>query len=708
MSTFAYSIKCNLALTVSLLLLSGFFIDASAQPVTINEAGRIVYETPQLQQTDGEVTYQLAPDNHKVLIKSTGPFTMRGNGFLKLDSGYLAMETFEEAKPTTLRFYDQHGNLSLERSYPATVQLQLSPDHRAVGFFDGRNLIHLNLETGREQSYPGTRFFALRDNAPPVFALPEELTLHIDDSTIPLPALPRALEVRNNDVYVFTRHSLYRIADNGLDEILNLPGTYFDHHFEAQGNLFLSVRNSTEYQTTHELIQVSENGTTGLLQQVQNSRPDGEYFESIRCPLNFHESEYAITIGNTYGQIQQYGNHNSAYLHPGIDILGNPGTPVYAVRDGVVKAVLTISNGGENDIYWRVAIANEDTNEESAGYLYAHLRLSTITVTEGDSVKAGEKIGELISWPAYNFTHIHFARIKDEGAVWNGFWWTMKNVLRDLDGAVDDHLPVFETVHAGNPFLFMSETGSVLPTDNVRGDVKIISKVYDRINSHWQVDVDSLRYRIIPAENPDTPVKERTAIVFDFSLDTYFSSSYDWSVLTSVYSREEPYYSIGNYQSRAFYHILTNNSVNGNFGEAPSASYFDTTELEDGDYILEVTAINAMGGKTTESMSFTITNHTETDTGPGEEKPEQVSLTQNYPNPFNSGTVIEYSVTNTGPVTIHLYNVSGQRVDTIVDTVLPPGTYEVQYDAAHLATGIYFYTLRAGSQQITRSMMLVK
>ncbi len=91
-----------------------------------------------------------------------------------------------------------------------------------------------------------------------------------------------------------------------------------------------------------------------------------------------------------------------------------------------------------------------------------------------------------------------------------------------------------------------------------------------------------------------------------------------------------------------------------------------------------------------------------------EEKPEAFALHQNYPNPFNPETTIQYSVGQTGPVTITIYNVMGQKVAELVNTTKTAGTYQVSWNATGQASGIYYYRLTAPEQSFTRQMTLIK
>jgi hypothetical protein len=84
------------------------------------------------------------------------------------------------------------------------------------------------------------------------------------------------------------------------------------------------------------------------------------------------------------------------------------------------------------------------------------------------------------------------------------------------------------------------------------------------------------------------------------------------------------------------------------------------------------------------------------------------SLAQNYPNPFNPTTSISYSIAERSAVSLKVYDVLGNEVATLVNTTQDVGAYDVNFDASNLASGLYLYTLKAGSFTSTKKMMLLK
>ena len=84
------------------------------------------------------------------------------------------------------------------------------------------------------------------------------------------------------------------------------------------------------------------------------------------------------------------------------------------------------------------------------------------------------------------------------------------------------------------------------------------------------------------------------------------------------------------------------------------------------------------------------------------------NLSQNYPNPFNPSTRIQYAVSSMQFVTIKVYDVLGREVATLVNEEKQRGFYEVEFNASNLSSGIYFYTLTAGSFNQTKKLILLK
>jgi PKD repeat protein len=87
--------------------------------------------------------------------------------------------------------------------------------------------------------------------------------------------------------------------------------------------------------------------------------------------------------------------------------------------------------------------------------------------------------------------------------------------------------------------------------------------------------------------------------------------------------------------------------------------------------------------------------------------PEGFSLSNN-PNPFNPTTTLYFDLPHDSHVKLEIYNILGQRVETLVDQYLPAGSYSYEWNGSTMASGIYLYSLTTDSGVYTRKMTLMK
>ena len=91
-----------------------------------------------------------------------------------------------------------------------------------------------------------------------------------------------------------------------------------------------------------------------------------------------------------------------------------------------------------------------------------------------------------------------------------------------------------------------------------------------------------------------------------------------------------------------------------------------------------------------------------------EEIPETFKLEQNYPNPFNPQTIINFSIKQKSMVKLAIYDITGKEIAILVNNELTAGTYNYNFDAAKLSSGIYLYRIEAGDYVSTKKMTLIK
>ena len=91
-----------------------------------------------------------------------------------------------------------------------------------------------------------------------------------------------------------------------------------------------------------------------------------------------------------------------------------------------------------------------------------------------------------------------------------------------------------------------------------------------------------------------------------------------------------------------------------------------------------------------------------------EEDAAAFSVAQNAPNPFNPTTTIGFTLTEASNVSIDVFNVAGQKIDTIANEFMNAGSHSVTWDASAFSAGVYFYTVKAGDYSRTMKMTLLK
>ncbi len=106
------------------------------------------------------------------------------------------------------------------------------------------------------------------------------------------------------------------------------------------------------------------------------------------------------------------------------------------------------------------------------------------------------------------------------------------------------------------------------------------------------------------------------------------------------------------------------------------------------------------GGPGGSGMSGVITVEQPVSVSDNELFVNEFELNQNYPNPFNPSTTIRYTIPSDGFVKLSVYNTIGEEVRTLINEFKEAGSYDENFEAADLSSGIYFYKLQAGNPSI--------
>lgn len=156
-------------------------------------------------------------------------------------------------------------------------------------------------------------------------------------------------------------------------------------------------------------------------------------------------------------------------------------------------------------------------------------------------------------------------------------------------------------------------------------------------------------------------------------------------------------------------YLLFEVDENGEIDKENPETFTTETQLvmdmpEDGDPEYVVAGLDQHNniGEPSQQLSVPTSSSAESDL------PDEFALNENYPNPFNPDTQIGYDLPEDSRVTLEIYNVLGQHVQTLVNEAQSAGSYEVRFDASNLSSGTYIYRIEAGNFVDSRQMLLVK
>lgn len=316
--------------------------------------------------------------------------------------------------------------------------------------------------------------------------------------------------------------------------------------------------------------------------------------KTLDWPYSPGTASYAL--GNNFGPYQHYVGY-APYYHDGIDILaGKPNRPVYAIASGTVMRVET-----EDEFYSGIVIGTP--GEGSPGYEYWHLRSDSITFALGQSVTAGERIGEVVDWKVPdNFDHIHLSKVVGVG---RGRLWTGTEIagdpLADLHPVPDTTAPTIEQLDGKRPFRFSDDgTGRYLAPTALKNSVDIIVRIGDRIDgSPWKLAPHRVDWKVEPAQTG-------APIIAPLLLDGRLGAGDD--VVATLYRNDNTVRSAGDYTTREFSFVLTHAHVNRPVVTAHRTGAWNTRTVANGLYTVRVVATDRAGNEAVATQSVTVDN----------------------------------------------------------------------------------------------------
>ncbi len=638
-----------------------------------------------------------------------------GTAFLVTDDGLLVAITdvCDGACPSRVRILDLAGRELAGWDVAGLSDPVLAGDGRALAFRHREGVTVVDLATFATTTHPSLTVFAVGPGGQLAGLRPEAATtLTLSRGReVPLPIAPTRLAFARDGRHVLALAgaALVRV-DVATGEVVPLlaadDGAELRDLALTDDHLVVGLCRTDGAVAAGERLTMTSDGRITAREAGPRlaipAYPAGDRaHEPIPWPLAPNAQH---EVGNTYGEYQNYG---SAYLHPGFDVMGDPGQPVYAVKAGVVKAILTTSG----DYHWRIAIGAAGAGT-SDGYLYAHVDHPTIAVSVGQAVNQGQYLGNLVPWPNDDFEHCHFARIRDTGTVWQGLWLCIDNAHPDLPSSEMDW-PLFEAAVGSQQFAFCNNETSVYQDPaSLHGAVDIIAHVGDRIAGDWVCAVQEIRYTIFPLGHPEAPVvNNKLAVRFDMPLDTYSGGPIDPMLVGLLYKRDTVCNTLGDYQDREFFHVVTNSDGDDVYQDSDRWQAWDTSTLLDGQYVVRVNVRDAKGNSAAAQMTVTTNNG---NLPTAVEGLGAVELTLGCaPNPGAAGTRASFRLPAAGPATLSVYDLAGRRLRRLVREDLAAGPHAASWDGrdetgAPCPGGTYLLRLESAAGVRTSKFALLR
>jgi hypothetical protein len=726
--THAQNIESKLKSSNLSLSFNGTFIaNVPAQQSNANSADGRFWCTYDIGRVTDEVreikNFQFYHDNHLLFTSDIVP----GSDLYISNSGYIAFLdlTHHYKRELTIHFYSKTGSHLFSETFIAASVFGFSSTGNKFGVGNATYLKIISIPDHHIENYNGCDQFDIAEDENFIAtALAGEMNVYAYEKLITAFKTdfiyPRRIIIssKNDIVAVIDKKfmNVYSI-DNGrllfqkklagnhsyrdlmLSDNKIFAGIQFRHDgistgilkiYDLQGNVLLEKADaSKQFRTFKSQKQLNKSSS----------------YKQIPWPFVPFDSLH--TIWNYYEQHMSYGYSDWSYLHQGLDIIVPMNEPTYAVEDGFVKCVLTISG----NMHWRIAISNEQTSSLSKGWLYAHLVPSTIQFDVGDTVKQFDYLGDIVRW-SEDWGHIHFVEIEDIGTVWrynDNQWGITYNPLLSLRPNTDLFPPIIDDVFSDSKFGFcVNESDRYIEPDSLFGDIDIIIKVIDYIgDSPWQLPAYETYYWIKNLADGNIILPRTLGHILNHAYGFYDSNDYT-PYATVIYKRDDRLLpSFWMDTIRNYYHVLTNSNGDSLIDLSEKQLAFATANYPDGDYRIFVAARDQYGNTTIDSMNVKFKNDL---TNIAERKSQPVAkfeLLQNYPNPFNPSTLIQYSIPKPGKVRLNIYNFLGKNISSLVDEFQNPGSYTISFDAKNLASGIYFYELKLGNHSEIRKMILL-
>ncbi len=431
------------------------------------------------------------------------------------------------------------------------------------------------------------------------------------------------------------------------------------------GEAKLTVYNLTDFSTVyfHEDMNLDDNFPNFAYMEdgsIVATLTDGLFYDgSTADPMGYTENGQAMVVGPSEYPVRM--SPNGEYLAAVSDD-GGVEVRLYTSNDG--GASWTDELIGENEV-------SEIVNRPGALPLFTNFGQATLAVDNNGVVHVGMNgYSLLVDGADTSFTH--------PALYWNS---RDRNWVAVSDPAEEGEELSVDGVYPGNGI------GNAYPTPIVSEDGSVVSVLYQA------PEYDAGTLQVYPGDGgPETGANYYTDIKHAYSEDGGVTFSTP-EVVAGNPGESDVY--------PAAYDWLIQD------GNEYTVHFMWMTDAIPGTSLFTGSGENGESEDTYwsyETVTFTAEPSSVED---DEELANTFTLQQNYPNPFNPTTTIKYSVPELANVSLKVYDVLGKEVATLVDAE-QVGVQEVEFDASNLASGLYIYTLKAGSFTSTKKMMLMK
>jgi murein DD-endopeptidase MepM/ murein hydrolase activator NlpD len=592
-------------------------------------------------------TYHSVFDRHESIDKNRhiGDFTLYRDGEVLYtltditasdmrvsNAGYTLV--FEKGGESTLRFYSPAGKMVREVSGENYILGEFSERGNLFALATPEQTSIISLKSRTVTTFPPAQNIAFSpdeshfaigcSSGVKIFTTAGDLRTAISHDEFYIRRLAFSPDARylsfigKKKLYTYDRESEKTAFTDSLSDNRNFNDILFENGSLVAGTY---ARNRQENHVEGSTVSYSMDGhkTAGTATALREYAPalthnehgygeiNEQGYESVPWPhYPFDEPD---TVWNGYLALSSSGdgNNSAAYLHQGTDLNVANHEAAHSVSDGYVKAYL--STGGE--LYWRVAVAPENTSARQNGWLYAHLVERSVAVNVGDYVQQGDYIGDVIPWPNLVGGHLHFSRLEHSGQVWDGNWRNKENPVFSLRPHGDNIPPEIRTVYNDSKFGFTTNTSNPqrLSADNLQGDIDILARVSDKAGiSEWRQPASTINYWFTDARTGDTVVPKELALWRGQDMPDYNGSLYR-SLVPVMYrvTREFPVNGWFTHD-RLFIHVITNNDADSSLTPDHSQYGFNTAEYPDGEYNLVVEVFDEAGNSTVDSQTVIFNN----------------------------------------------------------------------------------------------------